>query len=164
MKTPLITMRFIENLKFLQEKVPKENIIFCGDDEYNEFLCVSCGGQIYGVAYFNYGTNSQISLNVRKNLLYIGASQNFICIDIDGGEILFNEELIFPFFEMLYDENSEYLCVVCECNIICYFGSKEVWRVDFGEIINSYEIIDNKLFVKCVDKKEYIISLFNGNI
>lgn len=163
MKNLLITVRFVENLKFLQEIVSKENIIFCGDNGYNEFFFVAYSDEIYGVAYHNYGIKAQISLNTKNNLLYIGASQNFICIDINKSKILFNDELVFLFFEMLADDSGEYIYVVCECCVICYREREVVWKIDFEDIVCNYRIIKNKLFVKCVDETEYLIDLFSGD-
>ena len=162
MKIELITMRFVENLKYLQEKVGIENIIFCGNDKQNEFLYVQYDAKNYGIAYSNLGVKAQVSIDIEEKILYIGASQNFICIDMNINKILFNNELIFPFFEMLSSKNSEYLCVVCECNVVCYYHSKELWQVDFVDIICDYKIIEDKLFVQCADKTEYFVELSSG--
>lgn len=162
MKIEPITMRFVENLKYLQEKVGIENIIFCGNDKQNEFLYVQYDAKKYGIAYSNLGVKAQLSINVEKNLLYIGASQNFICIDMNENKILFNDKLIFPFFEMLSSKNNEFLCVVCECDVACYYHCEKLWQVDFDDIICDYKIIEDKLFVQCIDKTEYFIELSSG--
>lgn len=80
-------------MKFLQEDAPKENIILCGNDLQNKFLRISCNDQIYGIAYYNCGIKAQIGINIEKN--------HYISV---LAKILFNDELISPFFEMLTDK------------------------------------------------------------
>ena len=51
---------------------------------------------------------------------------------------------------------------MCECNVICYYRSEELWQVDFVDIICDYKIIEDKLFVQCADKTEYFVELSSG--
>jgi len=70
MKIELITMCFVENLKYLQEKVGIENIIFCGNDKQNEFLYVQYDAKNYSIAYSNLGVKAQVSIDIEKNTLH----------------------------------------------------------------------------------------------
>ena len=83
-----ITTRFLETLESLKENVGG-NIIYCGDDPYNNFLYIKFAHKAYGVACCDYGIKPQISFNSKQKLLYIGASQNFICFDIEEGKYSF---------------------------------------------------------------------------
>ena len=83
-----VATRFLETLESLKENVGG-NIIYCGDDPYNNFLYIKFAHKVYGVACCDYGIKPQISFNSKQNLLYIGASQNFICFDIEKESYLF---------------------------------------------------------------------------
>ena len=57
--------------------------------------------------------------------------KNFICFDIEKESIVFNSKLSFLFYEILTENEGEYVFVICECGVICYIGSTQIW----GDII-----------------------------
>ena len=158
-----IITRFLETLESLKENVGG-NIIYCGDDTYNNFLYIKFAHKAYGVACCDYGIKPQISFNSKQNLLYIGASQNFICFDIEKESIVFNSKLSFLFYEILTENESEYVFVICECGVICYIDTIQIWEVYFKDIICDYKIIGKQLFIKCMDGLEYFVDLQSGKV
>jgi hypothetical protein len=159
----LVTTRFLETLENLKENVGN-NIIYCGDDPYNNFLYIKFAHKVYGIACCDYGIKPQISFNSKQNLLYIGVSQNFICFDIEKESIVFNGKLSFLFYEILTENESEYVFIICECGVICYIGTAQIWETYFKDIICDYKIIGKRLFIKCMDGLEYFLDLQNGKV
>lgn len=158
-----ITIRSLETLESLKENVG-DNIIYCGDGPYNNFLYIKFTHKVDGIACCDYGIKPQISFNSKQNLLYIGASQNFICFDIEKKIIVFNSKLSFLFYEILAENESEYVFVICECGVICYIGSTLIWEMYFEDIICDYKIIGKQLFIKCMHGLEYFVDLQSGKV
>lgn len=155
----------IDGLCELESQVNKEQLILC-DDMQNKFFIISFNNvHILGVAYYDYGTALEIQFSRDDTLLYLGAGKNFLCIDTYENKVLINDKLQSVFYELCYDINMDYVCVVCELDVYCYYLRRQKWKRGFGDIIVGYNIIDNnKISIKCDDESEYMLLLEDGSM
>lgn len=160
-----IHIKKIDSLSELVSQVDKERLILC-DDMQNTFFIVNFdNAQKLGVAYYDYGVTPDFQCSVDGALLYLGFGKNFLCIDTYENRILVNDNLQSVFYELCYDSNMNYICVICELDIYCYCAEKQKWKIGFRNIIVDYNIIDNtKISILCDDGVEYIFSLKDGKI
>lgn len=158
-----IHIKKIDSLGELESRVDKEQLILC-DDMQNTFFIVNFDNtRKLGVAYYDYGVAPDFQCSVDGALFYLGLGMNFLCIDIYENKILVNDNLQSVFYELRYDSNKEYICVICELDIYCYCAEKQKWKIGFGNIIAECNIIDNaKISILCDDGTEYIFSLKDG--
>lgn len=149
----------------LECQVDKEQLILC-DDMQNAFFIVNFdNARKLGVAYYNYGVAPDFQCSGDGELLYLGFGKNFLCIDIYENKILVNDNLQSVFYELCYDSNKNYICVICELDVYCYCAEKQKWKMGFGDIIVDYNIIDDaKISFLCDDGVEYIFFLKDGKI
>lgn len=155
----------VESMGELESLVDKEHLIFC-DDMQNAFLIINFkDGQKIGVAYYNYGITPECQYSGDDTLLYLGVGKNFFCINTCKNEVLVNDNLQSIFYELRYDSNRGYVCVICELDVYCYYNGKQKWKMGFRDTIVDYNIIDDaKIFIMCDDGTEYIFYLEDGKI
>jgi len=68
------------------------------------------------------------------------------------------------FYEILTENEGEYVFIICECGVICYIDTIQIWEVYFKDIICDYKIIGKQLFIKCMDGLEYFVDLQSGKV
>ena len=149
----------------LESLVDKEHLILC-DDMQNAFLLINFkDGQKIGVAYYDFGITPEFQYSGDGKLLYSGVGKKFLCIDTCKNKVLVNDNLQSIFYELRYDSNRGYVCVICELDIYCYYAEKQKWKMGFRDTIIDYHIIDDtKIFIMCDDGTEYIFYLEDGKI
>ncbi len=160
-----IHIKEMENLVELESQVDKEQLILCGDMQ-NTFLIVNFeNNQKLGIAYYNYGVPLDFQYSKDSTLLYLGFGTKFLCIDIYKNKIIVNENLPSIFYELCYDTNKNYICIICELDVYCYCAEKQKWKMGFRDIIVGHNIIDDaKISLLCDDGEEYVFFLENGKI
>lgn len=160
-----IHIKKIGSMGELESRVDKEQLILC-DDMQNTFFIVNFDNvRKLGVAYYDYGVAPDFQCSGDGALLYLGFGKNFLCIDIYENKILVNDNLQSVFYELCYDSNKKYICIICELDIYCYCAEKQKWKVGFRDIIVDYNIIDDaKITILCDDGVEYIFFLKDGKI
>ncbi len=154
-----------ENLLDLKSQVSKDKLILC-DDIQNTFIVVKFNNSHnIGLAYYSYGLSINSLYSQDNAFFYLGFGKNFLCIDIYGGKILDNVKLQSVFYEFLCDYNKDYICLICELDVYCYYENVLKWKIGFRDILNDYSIIDNtKLSILCNNGEDYLISLKEGQI
>ena len=155
----------IDSFGELESLLDKEQLILC-DDMQNKFFIVNFDNvRKLGVAYYDYGVAPDFQCSGDSSLFYLGFGENFLCIDIYEDRILVNDKLQSVFYELCYDSNKNYICVICELDVYCYCAEKLKWKMGFRDIIIDYKIIDDtKISILCNDGVEYIFFLKDGNI
>lgn len=160
-----IHIKKIDSLDELESQVDKEQLILC-DDMQNSFFIINYDNvRKLGVAYYDYGVAPDFQYSGDNSQLYLGFGKNFLCIDTYEDKILVNDNLQSVFYELCYDSNKYYICVICELDVYCYCAGKQIWEMGFRDIIVDYNIIDNaKISILCEDGVEYIFFLKDGKI
>lgn len=160
-----IHIKKIDSLGELESQIDKEQLILC-DDMQNSFFIINYDNvRKLGVAYYDYGVAPDFQYSGDDSLLYSGFGKNFLCIDIYEDKILVNDNLPSVFYELCYDSNKYYICVICELDVYCYCAGKQIWEMGFRDIIVDYNIIDDaKISILCEDGVEYIFFLKDGKI
>lgn len=155
----------IDSLGELKSQVNKEQLIIC-DDMQNAFFIINFdNARKLGVAYYDYGVDPDFQCSADGALLYLGFGKKFLCIDTYENKILVNDNLQSVFYELCYDANKNYICVICELDVYCYCAERQKWKMGFRDIIVDYNIIDNvKISILCDDGVEYILFLKDGKI
>lgn len=160
-----INIKKIESLGELESQVNKEQLILC-DDMQNTFCIINFNNaKKLGIAYYDYGVAPDFQYSADGTLLYLGFGKKFLCIDIYENKILINDNLQSVFYELRYDSNKNYICVICELDVYCYCAEKLKWKIGFRDIIVDCNIIDDtKISLLCDDGEEYIFFFKDGNI
>lgn len=160
-----ICIKKIDSLSELESRVSKEQLIFC-DDMQNAFIIINFNNVLeLGIAYYDYGIALDYQCSEDNTILYLGVGKNFLCVDIYASKILVNDSLQSVFYELCYDSNKKYICVICELDLYCYCAEKRAWKMGFRNIIADYNIIDDtKILILCDNGEEYIFFLENGRI
>lgn len=118
-----------------------------------------------GIAYYDYGITPAFLYSQDYRYLYLGFGKKLISIDLNENEIIENENLQSVFYEFIYDSKKNYVCVICELDLYCYFGNKCLWKIGFKDIIGDYGIVDDsKISIECDDGMEYLFSLEDGGV
>lgn len=160
-----VHIKEIDTLNELKCQVNDEKLILCGEIQ-NTFLVISFDKvQKIGIAYYDYGILPDFYYYEDRRLFYLGVGMNLMCIDTLEEKVLVNDVLGSVFYELLYDFKTNYIYVICELDIYCYYLGKQKWRVSLGDIIEEYYIFDDtKIFVSCNDNSQYTILLKDGKI
>ncbi len=155
----------MKNLDELKSQIDKDQLIIC-DDIQNAFYIINFNNkQKLGVAYYDYGVALDLQYSGDGTLLYLGFGKKLLCIDTHQYKILVNEDLQSVFYELHYDTNRNYICVICELDVYCYNAGRQRWKMGFRDIIVEYKIIDDaKISILCNDDVEYTFLLKDGKI
>lgn len=167
-----VVIKKIDSFNELKSKVNQEQLIVF-DDMQNTFLIILLNEiQEIGMAYYDYGVAPEFQYSKNRNLIYLGVGRNFLSIKVNKKEkvfnkeeIVFNDNLMSVFYEILYDSNKNYICVICELDVYCYCEEKRKWMMGFKDIIIDYKIVDDiKLLIVCDNGFEYLFSLEDGKV
>lgn len=160
-----IHVKKAENLSELESQVNNEHLILC-DDIQNTFLIVDFDNNLkLGLAYYDYGIALDFQYSGDGLLLYLGFGEKFLCIDTCENRVIVNETLQSILYELCYDKNRNYICVICELDIYCYYREKQKWKMGFRDIIVGYNVInDTQVSILCDNGEEYIFSLEDGKM
>ena len=160
-----INVKKMENWGELENQVDKEHLILC-DDKQNTFLIVNFkNNRKLGIAYYDYGVALDFQYSRDGILLYLGVGKKLLCIDTYKNKIIVDKNLQSLFYELCYDTNKNYICVICELDIYCYCAEKQKWKMGFRDIIVEYNIIDDaKISILCDNGEGYVLFLENGKI
>ena len=154
----------IESFYELENKIDKEQLVLC-DNVQNAFVIIHLKKSFQiGIAYYDYGIPIDFQFSKNNELLYLGVGKNFLCIDMKKNRILINNVLQSVFYELLCDLNKNYICVICELDVYCYYLKKQQWRMGFRDIVVDYSIINDKLSILCDDGRQYMFYLESGKI
>lgn len=164
MNKQLIFLKDVESLLFLENKLCDKPLI-TSDDRQNKFYYVEANNKVIcGITYYNYGIRPSFVMENNNRNLWIGFGKKVFCIDIFSLEIKLEEELVSIFYEVISDSVKKYICVICELDIYCFTSYKNIWKVGFKDIINEFEIDnDKKIKVRC-NTDEFLVMLANGKV
>lgn len=154
----------VDNLNELRNIVDEEHIVLC-DEMQNDFLIINLDhNKKIGIGYYSYGISPDLKYSNDKDVLYIGVSRNIVCINVNNCQIMLNIQLDSVFYQLLFSEKENYIYAICELDIYCYLKQKQIWKVSFDDVINTFKLIgDDTLLVSCDDDKVYKILLSDGS-
>lgn len=165
MEEEKINIKKVESFRELESQIDKEQLISC-DDIQNSFVIIHLSNTIkIGIAYYNYGIGVDSQYSGDGRFMYVGFGKNLLCIDIYENKVVSNDKLQSVFYELLYDRQKKYICVICELDIYCYYLEHQKWKIGFRDIIEGYSIIDDiKIAILCDNGNKYLFFLENGKI
>lgn len=118
-----------------------------------------------GIAYYDYGITPAFLYSQDYTYLYLGFGKKLICIDLSENTIIENENLPSVFYEFICNCKKNYVCVICELDLYCYWKNKFLWKIGFKDVVSDYGIVDNsKILIECEDGMEYLFFLKDGRL
>lgn len=159
-----VCIKKMENRQELECLINNEQLILC-DNMQNTFIIINLDGKSsVGIGYYDYGIAPDFKCSEDSGLIYVGVGKNLLCINTYENNVLFNESLQSVFYELLYDLNNNYICVICELDLYCYHLKEQKWKIGFRSIINDYSITNDNIYILCDDGIEYLFSLEDGKL
>lgn len=139
----------------------KEMVI---DDNHNTYIIVQQNGNIiFGIAYCNYGISEKLFYDEKNRIVYVGAGERIICVDMSISKIILNYKLSSIFYDFITNANDTKVIVVCELDICCYSKARLEWKMEFREIIKDVCVEkSNILRIVCEDNYQLYIDINDG--
>ena len=163
----MIQKKTYMNSKELQNSAISNRFTIYGDlSEYNNrFESISILEQNYicGLAYYNYGIDSQMLLLNDSSTLLLGFDKRVIGIDCITKNEIFHKESISLFYEFIKTEHC--ILLIFELDVFAVsFDCQLIWFNNFRDTIENYTVLEgNKISINCSNGDELVLSLKNGD-
>lgn len=117
-----------------------------------------------GIISEGHGLTPQVLILASKQQIFFGFNQEVVLIDCDNKKIIYEYALNSLFYKFIYLPNLELILILHEIGLVALRenGSK-IWEFD-KDIVEDYEIINDKINLKFMDSDSIQLSLITGKI
>ena len=151
-----------------EASVERDFDVFGIADEYNnkyEAIVLPDGLFVCGLMYYDSGIKPQIILQGNSSLLFLGFDKIVVCLNYLTKQILVEKEFLSLFYDFIDVKLYKLIIIVSELDVCAInYNGKMVWSLGFKDVVEDFHLYNNnKLFVKCADGNESVLSITDGS-
>lgn len=112
-----------------------------------------------GLSFADFGVPPVSIRNNQIGLLYIGFGRKMLIIKANNFIKTAEYETSSAVFDIFISDETSIVVLVCETSVYFFINDKRIDSIEFPDIINDYNLIDEVIYLKLDDGQSYEISL-----
>jgi len=146
----------------------KFNVFGIADECNNKYEAIALpnGCFVCGFMYYDHGMKPQIIFQNDNPLLLLGFDKRVIYLNYLTKQTLVEKECLSLFYEFIEVRSCNLIIAVSELDVCAVdYNGKIIWSAGFRDVVEDYHRLhDDKLFVKCADGSELVLSIVDGSL